>query len=91
MNVSSTLLRLALLSSVLLIASCQTKPVVIQTTVSAECKTIPPLSYAWPPHCEFGKPCPDSAGNAYDTETTAKAIMADNAAKAALCPKEGQS
>lgn len=91
MNVSSTLLKLAVLLSALLIASCQTKPVVIRTTVSAECKTIPPLTYAWPAQCEFGKPCADGEGNAYDTEATTKAIMADNAAKAALCPKEGQS
>jgi len=65
--------------------SCQSKPVVIQTTVSAECKTIPPLAYAWPAHCEFGKPCPEADGNRFDTEETVRAIMADNAAKAALC------
>lgn len=74
--------------------SCQTKPVVIQTTVSAECKTIPPLSYAWPANCEFGKPCPDADPdhpNQFDTEKSVKDIMADNAAKAALCPDKKET
>jgi hypothetical protein len=87
LNVSPLLLKLVALSSAALIASCQTKPIKIQTTVSAECKTIPEVDFAWPASCKFGEPCPDPE-NKFDTEETVKKIMADNAAKKSLCEKE---
>lgn len=77
---------LALLLSGLLMASCQTKPITILTTVSAECNALHPRTFAWPANCEFGKPCPDTAANAYDTERTAREAMADNAALKEICP-----
>lgn len=58
----------------------------IQTTVSAECSALHKRSYAWPPQCEFGKPCPDTDANTHDTERTVREAMADNAALKKICP-----
>jgi hypothetical protein len=62
--------------------SCASKPVKIQTTVSAECKTIPPITYAYSEVL-----CATDPQNQCDTWETVKKIMADNAAKASLCAK----
>lgn len=62
--------------------SCASKPVQIQTTVSAECKTLPPITYAYDEAL-----CASDPTNRCDSWETVKRIMADNAAKAALCTK----
>lgn len=62
--------------------SCASKPTKIQTTVSAECKTLPPITYAYDAVL-----CATDPENKCDSWETVKRIMADNAAKAALCTR----